>query len=247
METVIRIGVLTPHEVPGPEVEFAVMTPGRLATRVVRITGVEGASDGGGPVSPAELGPLTTAPLLDRAAGQLVTEPVDVIGYASTTSAYTTGFDAEMAMVLRLSRLTGRPVAATCASAVRALRVLQVERMALIGAPWFAPDFNELGAAYFADQGFGVVSSALAGLSRDPGAVEPAAVCDWVSRHVADAAQAVFIGGNGFRAAGAIEALKTAIGRPVLTSNQVLLWQLLAQVDATFEIHGYGQLFAHKH
>ncbi|MBO0816103.1 MAG: hypothetical protein J2P30_13305 [Actinobacteria bacterium] len=69
---------------------------------------------------------------------------------------------------------------------------------------------------------------------------------EWASRHVADAAQAVFIGGNGFRAAGAIEALETAIGRPVLTSNQVLLWQLLAQVDAAFEIHGYGRLFARK-
>ena len=246
METVIRIGVLTPHEVPGPEVEFAVMTPGRLATRVVRITGVEGASDGGGPVSPAELGPLTTAPWLDRAAGQLVTSPVDVIGYASTTSAYTIGFDAERAMVSRLSQLTGCLVAATCASAVRALRVLQVERVALVGAPWFAPQFNELGAAYFASQGFDVVSSTSAGLSQDPGAVEAAAVCEWISQHVADAAEAVFVGGNGFRAAGAIEALETAIGRPVLTSNQVLLWQLLAQANDAFEISGYGRLFARK-
>jgi maleate isomerase len=244
--TMIRIGVLTPHEVPGPEVEFAAMAPGRLTVRVARITGTTDLVGSGGPVSPAELGPLTTAPMLDRAAERLVTEPVDVIGYASTTSAYTTGFDAEMAMVLRLSQLTGRPVAATCASAVRALHVLQVERIALIGAPWFAPEFNELGAAYFADQGFDVVSSASAGLSHDPRAVEPTAVCEWASRHIADAAQAVFIGGNGFRAAGAIEALETAIGRPVLTSNQVLLWQLLAQVDAAFEIHRYGRLFAHK-
>lgn len=124
-------------------------------------------------------------------------------------------------MALRLSQLTGRPVAATCASAVHALRVLQVDRVALIGAPWFAPEFNELGTAYFASQGFDVVSSASAELSQDPRVVKPAAVCAWISRHVADAAQAVFIGGNGFRAAGAIEALEAAIGRPVLTSNQV--------------------------
>jgi maleate isomerase len=246
VDPVIRIGVLTPHEVPGPEVEFAAMAPGRLTVRVARVTGTTDPGGSGGPVSPAELRPLTTAPLLDRAAERLVTEPVDVIGYASTTSAYTTGFDAEMAMVLRLSRLTGDPVAATCASAVRALHVLQVERIALIGAPWFAPEFNELGTAYFTDQGFDVVSSASAGLSHDPRAIEPAAVCEWASRHVADAAQAVFIGGNGFRAAGAIKTLETTIGRPVLTSNQVLLWQLLAQVDAGFEIHGYGRLFAHK-
>jgi maleate isomerase len=246
VETVIRVGVLTPHEVPGPEVEFAAMAPGRLATRVVRITGAAEAGGSGGPVSPAALRALTTAPSLDRAAEQLLAGPADVIGYASTTSAYTIGFDAEMAMVVRLSQLAGRPVAATCASAVVALRVLQVERVALVGAPWFAREFNELGAAYFASQGFEVVSSVSAGLSRDPCAVEPAAVCEWVSRQVADAAQAVFIGGNGFRAAGAIEALEAAIGRLVLTSNQVLLWQLLAQAADTCEINGYGRLFAHR-
>jgi maleate cis-trans isomerase len=32
----------------------------------------------------------------------------------------------------------------------------------------------------------------------------------------------------------------------VLTSNQVLLWQLLAQADDTVEINGYGRLFARK-
>src|SRR5262249_8049053 len=181
VDTVIRIGVLTPHGVPGPEVEFAAMAPGRLTVRVVRITGTTDAGGSGGPVSPADLATLATAPALDRAAGHLLTDPVEVIGYASTTSAYATGFDGEMAMVLRLSRLTGRPVAATCASAVHALRVLQVERVALVGAPWFAPGLNELGAAYFAGQGFGVVSSVSAGLPQEPRAVEPAAVCEWVS------------------------------------------------------------------
>ena len=56
----------------------------------------------------------------------------------------------------------------------------------------------------------------------------------------------MFIGGNGFRATGAIDALEKAISRPVLTSNQVLLWQLLAQAEDTVEINGYGRLFTHQ-
>jgi maleate isomerase len=44
----------------------------------------------------------------------------------------------------------------------------------------------------------------------------------------------------------AIEPLEASIGRPVLTSNQVLLWHLLARVGASFEINGFGQLFAHE-
>ena len=245
MDTMIRIGVLTPHGVPGPEVEFAAMAPGRLATRVVRVTAE---ASGRLPSAAAldELTAATAAPVLERAAGQLLTGPVDVLGYASTTSAYAIGFDAEMTMTARLSRLTRRPVAATCASAVQALRVLRLERVALIGAPWFDPKFNELGAAYFAGQGFDVVSSESARLSHDPAAIEPAAVAGWISRHVADSAQAIFIGGNGFRAAGAIEALEASTGRLVLTSNQVLLWQLLAGADGSFVIEGYGRLFTRK-
>jgi maleate isomerase len=247
MDTMLRIGVLTPHATPGPEAEFATMAPGRLATRIARVTGTAEASGSDDPTSPATLSALTTAPFPDRAAEQLLTDPVDIIGYASTTSAYAIGFDAEMAMVARLSQLTGLAVAATCASAIRALHALRAERVALVGAPWFSPEFKELGAAYFASQGFDVVSSTLPELPHDPHAIEPAAICEWTSHHVEDAAEAVFIGGNGFRAAGAIEALEAAIDRPVLTSNQVLLWQLLAQSDAApFEINGYGRLFAHQ-
>jgi maleate isomerase len=61
---------------------------------------------------------------------------------------------------------------------------------------------------------------------------------------VSDDAEAVFMGGNGFRAAGAISRLEAALARPVLTANQVLLWNLLAHVGVSFTIRGYGQLFA---
>ena len=98
---------------------------------------------------------------------------------------------------------------------------------------------------YFQSQGFDVVSSESAELSQDPSRIEPADVIEWTMRHVPAQAQGIFIGGNGFRAAGAIAALEHAIGRPVLTSNQVLLWSLLARADTAVDVRGYGRLFAH--
>jgi maleate isomerase len=241
---VIRVGVLTPHTTPGPEVEFAAMGGGRIATSVAHVTGSTGGA--GDPATPSDLRTRTTPPYLDHAAEKLLANVTDVITYASTTSAYVIGYAAELAMVARLAESTGLAVAATCTSAVRALRVLGVERVALIGAPWFAPEYNELGAAYFAGQGFHVVSSRSAELSQHPDDITPGDVRDWTARHVDDAAEAVFIGGNGFRAAGAIDALEATIGRPVLTSNQVLLWHLLMQVDGEIKIDGYGRLFARQ-
>jgi maleate cis-trans isomerase len=40
--------------------------------------------------------------------------------------------------------------------------------------------------------------------------------------------------------------LEAAIDRPVVTSNQVLLWSLLEQAGATLEVSGYGRLFSHN-
>jgi maleate isomerase len=237
-----RIGVLTPHLAGGPEEEFAAMAPGRLLTRVVRV-GAPGRSP---PTTPADLRELTLPPVLDDAARSFAADPVDVVGYASTTSAYAIGFDAEAAMASRLSTLLEAPVGTTCVAAVQALRLLEIERVALIGAPWFDAEHNELGDAYFRGQGFDVVSSVSAGLSQEPDRIEPGAIYEWTSRHMPDEAQAIFIGGNGFRATGAVEPLEDALGRPVLTSNQVLLWSLLQLAGAAFAVEGYGRLFAHR-
>jgi CheY-like chemotaxis protein len=46
--------------------------------------------------------------------------------------------------------------------------------------------------------------------------VHPGTIYEWTRAHVLKNADAVFIGGNGFRAVGAIEALEKDLGRPVL-------------------------------
>jgi maleate isomerase len=242
---VISICVLTPHAAVGPEDELPEMAPG-ITIRVVRIRGNVGDARTAGepPTSPVGLRALTAAPVLDKAVELAMAEPIDAVAYASTSSAYAIGFDDEVAMLARLSRRTEIPVVGTCASAVRALRLLDARRIVLMHPPWFDEELNELGASYFRSQGFEVVSSASAQLAPDPAQIEPAAVVEWGSRHVPDRAEAVFIGGNGFRAAAAIDALECRTGRPVLESNQLLLWEILAQTGSRLPVRGFGRLFA---
>jgi maleate isomerase len=238
---VIRIGVLTPHAAIGPEAELPAMAPGRVVTCVARVSAAGAEPD---PTTPSGLRALATPPFLDEPAELLGGGRLDAIVYASTSSAYALGSATEAAVVSRLSHRIGIPTLATCASAVLALRLLDVERVALVHPPWFDAELNRLGSAYFRSEGFDVVSSASAGLAPD--SIEAPAVYEWTSRHVDDDADAVFIGGNGFPAAGAIAALEAAIDRPVLTSNQVLLWNLLAHIGAAFEVSGYGRLFLNR-
>jgi maleate isomerase len=179
----IRIGVLTPHAAAGPEAEFPAMAPGRVLTCVARVSADAPAVGGGAdPTTPSAPRELTAPPLLDEAAELLARGSVDAIGYASTSSGYAIGFDAETALVTRLSRGVGVPVVATCAAAVLALRVLDVGRIALVDPPWFDAE----------------LTSSVTPISR------------------------------------------------ALTSNQALLWSLLAQAGATFEVSGHCRLFSHK-
>ena len=58
-----------------------------------------------------------------------------------------------------------------------------------------------------------------------------------------ESAEAVFIGGNGLRAVGIIEALEENLGRPILTANQVAFWQALALSGSREPVVGYGRIF----
>jgi len=220
------------------------MAPGLTTIRVERISAdVGGVRVRTSPPGPIEVRLLTESAVLDVAADSLAAWRPNVVGYASTSSAYVIGFDHEQVLIARLAHRTGSPVASTCASAVLALRILDVERVALVAPPWFDDQLNKLGATYFRSQGLHIVSSESADVPRDPHRIEPSAVYEWIARHVPDDAEAVFIGGNGFRAADAIEELEARLERPVLTSNQVLLWNLLASAGAEVQLTGYGQLF----
>jgi maleate isomerase len=102
------------------------------------------------------------------------------------------------------------------------------------------------GARYFQSQNFEVVHNGPAGLPSDQQAIQPSELYEWVRARTPKSAEAVFIGGNGFRAIGVIEALEENLDRPILTGNQVALWQALALSGSREPIVGYGRIFGLK-
>jgi maleate isomerase len=238
---VITVGVVTPHAAAGADVEFGDLAGDLVTTRVARLSAAGGGTEP--PTSASGLRALARSELLDAAVARLGPASLDAVAFASTSAAYAIGPAAERDLVDGLRGRWSLPVASTPASAVAALRSHGVQRLALVHPPWFGADRSALGAAYFGDQGFTVVQAALAGVPDDPALVEPRHVVDWVSSNVAPEAEAVFLGGNGFRAARAIEALEQRLGCLVLESNQVLLWSALAETCAPpLELFGAGSL-----
>ena len=178
----LRVGVLTPHVSPGPEVEIPEMAPAGVEVVVARTPGA-----------------------LQPAVARLCEASVDVIAYASTTSGYAIGRAAEVELVERLRQMSNVPVVTSGIAATRALAAFGAHRVAVVHPPWFDDDMGDLAAAYFRGQGFDVVVSTATSLPKDPGRVRPEHVIDWVSSNVDASTEAMFIAGNGFRAARAIE------------------------------------------
>jgi maleate isomerase len=202
-----------------------------------------GAMDPTIPLAPVAA--FVAPPDIDDAVGMLADAPIAAIGIAFTSSSYVTGVDGEKAVVDRLSqRSAGKPVVATCAAAADGLRRLGVRTVALVDPPWFDEELNLLGAEYFSSEGFEVVFNAPCGLPSSQSSIDPAELHEWVHAHTPDAADAVFIGGNGFRSVGVVEALEKDLGKPVLTANQALFWGMLRAIGSRVTPQGYGSLFA---
>ena len=67
---------------------------------------------------------------------------------------------------------------------------------------------------------------------------------DFVTGHTPSGADAVFLGGNGLRAIGTIQALEGRLRKPVLSANQVLLWEALRTIGQANRVTNYGSIFA---
>ena len=241
----LTVGVVTPHAAAGPEVELPAMTRGRVATVVSR-TGLPPAASPApsraAPAAHAELRASTEPAALDRAAVTFRGSMLAAVAHASTTSGYVIGHREEAALVERLSQCFDVPAVASCAAAAAALRAYGVVHVQLVHPPWFDDEFDELGAAYFRSQGFDAVVTKAVGLTSDPARVDPQRVIDWVEHHAEDRAEAIFLAGNGFRAAGAVEELELRTDRLVLEANQALLWGILAATAAGWDVTGHGRL-----
>jgi maleate isomerase len=241
-----RIGVLTPHADVVPETEFNALAPDGISIHAARIP--FGSYRPGGSMDPTiasePVCAIADPPAVDDAAEMLAMAPLHAIIFGFTSSSYVRGAADDVALKSRLeARTRGIPVVITCAAAATALDALSVKQVALISPPWFSAEMDQQGVGYFQSRGFEVVHNGPAGLPSDQQAIQPEQLYNWVCSHVPKSAEAVFIGGNGFRAIGVIKALEETLDRPVLSANQVAFWCALRLTGTRAPITNYGRIF----
>ena len=231
--TVARLGVLTPDFDPVPESELWAMAPHGVSVHAARVGRAGGRGAG-----------FVAAPYADDAVERLVELAPRAILLGYTSSSYAIGAAADERVRARLQqRASGIPVIFTCPAAAAALRQLGIRRLSLVHPPWWSQEASDQGRTYWDAAGFEVLQCTRLLPLRAFSEVTAAEVFDFVAGQTPRAAEAVFLGGNGMRAIGAIRALEASLGRPVLTANQVLLWDALRRLDKVEPVRRYGSIF----
>jgi maleate isomerase len=235
--TVARLAVLTPDFDPVPESELWTMAPRGVSLHTARVPRAVGRGAG-----------FVTEGPIDAAVDRLVELSPRAILLAYTSSSYALGAKADEQVRNRLEhRAKGLPLIFPCPAAIAALRKLGIKRLALVHPPWWTEEANRDGRAYWSAAGFEVLECARLEPLRSFSEVGPKELFEFVRARTPRAAQAVFIGGNGMRAIGAVRALEAELGRPVLTANQVLLWEALRRFGHPESVSHYGSIFTDGH
>lgn len=182
---------------------------------------------------------------LGRAAADVLPGPgVDVMVYACTSGTAAIGADKVEALIHASCPgvTVSNPVTATQA----ALRALDVSRLSVL-TPYsdslnrtLVPALEGGGVEVVNVAGFGMEDDIdVAGVPLNRIMAAAGEACD-------ETAEALFLSCTALRGARVVAALEDRLGKPVLTSNQVLAWHAMRLMGCDAGAPGYGRLFDHS-
>lgn len=192
------------------------------------------------PSTPDNLGRM--APNLAAAADLLVPGiPLAAIAFSCTAASVEIG-DAAIAAAVGETR-PGVPVVTPPDAAVEGFAALGTRRIALVTP--YLPETTAPMAAYFAGRGLEVVRAECLGIADDR---DIARVSHATIRAAAEAAdgpdvEAVFLSCTALPAIGVIGAIEDRLGKPVISSNQAVVWRMLHHGGLAAPAHAPGRLF----
>ncbi|WP_299847424.1 Asp/Glu racemase [uncultured Roseovarius sp.] len=234
-----RIGILVPFTNTNLEQDMMMLAPAGASLHFTRIGGYdedeipdEDQMEGLGAANIEE--PLH---LLQGARPDVI-----LYGCTSATLAHGPSFDRELAT--KIKSHSGVQTVTAAGGLVAALRSLQVSRIGF-ASPYVAA-LNDRAIGFLADEGFETVSRAAIGeaLGNDEqGALAPDAVFELGRRANSPDAQAIVLSCTDMRSVEVIDQLEQSLGKPVVTSNQAMMFQTLRMLGISDVPSGFGQLF----
>jgi maleate cis-trans isomerase len=169
--------------------------------------------------------------------------PLDAVVWACTSGSFVFGWDGATAQVEALGAVAGVPASSTSFAFVDACARLGVSRVA-VGAT-YPDDVAERFVAFLGVAGIEVLSLSAKGIitAAEVGTLPRETVLEFAAAADHPDAQAVLLPDTALHTIGLLDALDARAGKPVLTANQVSVWQGLRIAGADAPRAGFGTLF----
>src|SRR5262245_17433 len=150
------------------------------------------------------------------------------------------GYDREVTE--RIVKATGKPATTTSTALLRALRFLGVSRLALGSA--YTDKVNAIAQGFLEANGFKVSAARGLGMVDNlaVGRLGPESAYELARSAITADAEALVLACTNWRSMEVLERLERELGKPVLSTTQVSVWDALRLVGYRGEIQGYGRL-----
>ncbi len=179
--------------------------------------------------------------LADAASLMLPDGSLDVVCYGCTSGSLVIGEERVNAELKR-----GQPGAiptSLIAGVLAGLRALGTKRIA-VGTPYL-DEINAQERDYMTAAGFEVLDITGLQLEKDSDMVRvtPSFLAEFIKALDRPDADAVFLSCGALRSVEIVQAVEQEIGKPVLVSNQAMIWNCLRLAGIEDRLEGYGRLF----
>jgi maleate isomerase len=179
-----------------------------------------------------------------HAVEQLVSCKPASIAYCCTASSIVQGVEYDDVLIDEISRVAKVPAVTATRSIITGLKALGARRIS-IASP-YAKEIDDAEHRFFTAAGFEIAGSACLGITdsfrlADP---TPDEIVELARRAWRDDADALLVTCLNLRSHEVVELLERELGKPVVTSTQATLWQLLRTAGMEDRIPGYGRLLS---
>ncbi|ODR16877.1 maleate cis-trans isomerase family protein [Mycolicibacterium porcinum] len=174
---------------------------------------------------------------------RLRTARPDSMMWACTSGSFVFGRDGARRQADEVAAASGVPASSTSIAFVDALQHLGIHRVAVAAS--YPEDVASHFVAFLAAVGVDVVSMGSHGIvtAAEVGRLEQAEVLAMVTAADHPDAEAVLVPDTAMHTMSFIDQLESAVGKPVLTANQVTVWKGLQLIGPVPSLPGLGRLF----
>ena len=169
-------------------------------------------------------------------------ENIDCVVYGCTSGTIAVGHDTIERKVKEAKPKAKITTPST--AAIKALKKLNIKKLAIFTP--YSKKLNDEIIDYFSSQGFDIVANTYLDIAADYdiGKVDQNFLFKTLSQIEIKNADALFISCTALPVLNIIERLEKKLGKPVITSNQSLIWDTLESIGMNKDIQGFGKLFS---